>query len=188
MAGVGALLSTAAGPNRQTVQVSPNTWKYWDCTLRLYVDIWSKCAASRSPHLPEIQNRVRNAISGLPPREQKVISLYYYAEATMKEIGAEIGVNESRVSQLHARAIKRLRESLGELGPQHVTAMREALVEMATARPLMAKATLKAPKVRGMKPAMPLDYAAAAKARAARPPQIKVALRPRMREAIAVAR
>ena len=39
-----------------------------------------------------------------------------------------------------------------------------------------------------MKPAMPLDYAPAAKARAARPPQIRVALRPRMREAIAVAR
>lgn len=137
----------------------------------------------------ETRSRVRTAINGLPPREQKVISLYYYAEATMKEIGAEIGVNESRVSQLHARAIKRLRESLGELGPQHVTAMREALVEMATARPLMAKAGLKTAKpARGMKPAMPLDYASAAKARAARPAQLKVALRPRMREAIAVAR
>src|SRR2546422_4404249 len=36
----------------------------------------------------EISERVRNAIASLPPREQKVISLYYYAEATMKQIGA----------------------------------------------------------------------------------------------------
>ena len=42
-----------------------------------------------------------------------MIALYYYNEVTMKEIGAEIGVNESRVSQLHARAIRRLREALG---------------------------------------------------------------------------
>ena len=35
-----------------------------------------------------------------------MIGLYYYGEATMKQIGAEIGVNESRVSQLHARAIR----------------------------------------------------------------------------------
>jgi RNA polymerase sigma factor FliA len=61
----------------------------------------------------EIEMRVRGAIQSLPPREQRVISLYYYAEVTMKEIGAELGVNESRVSQLHARAIKRLREALG---------------------------------------------------------------------------
>src|SRR5689334_21251113 len=43
----------------------------------------------------ETEERVRAAIAALPPREQKVISLYYYHEATMKEIGAEIGVNES---------------------------------------------------------------------------------------------
>ena len=54
------------------------------------------------------------AIASLPPREQKVIGLYYYGEATMKQIGAEIGVNESRVSQLHARAIRRLRDALGD--------------------------------------------------------------------------
>src|SRR6476659_2389706 len=61
----------------------------------------------------EIKERIRAAIESLPPREQKVIGLYYYQEATMKQIGAEIGVNESRVSQLHARAIQRLRKALG---------------------------------------------------------------------------
>ena len=59
-------------------------------------------------------------------RERKVIGLYYYGEVTMKQIGAEIGVNESRVSQLHARAIRRLRESLGEMGPQQIAEMRKA--------------------------------------------------------------
>ena len=65
----------------------------------------------------ETKERVRAAIASLPPREQKVIGLYYYGEATMKQIGAEIGVNESRVSQLHARAIRRLRDALGTSVP-----------------------------------------------------------------------
>lgn len=71
----------------------------------------------------EVDNRVRSAIAALPGRERRIISLYYYGEATMKEIGAEIGVNESRVSQLHARAIRRLREHLApDLAPERLTA------------------------------------------------------------------
>ena len=71
----------------------------------------------------EVKARVRNAIATLPPREQRVIALYYYNEVTMKDIGAELGVNESRVSQLHARAIKRLREALGaEITPMAASA------------------------------------------------------------------
>ena len=88
----------------------------------------------------ETRERVRTAIASLPWREQKVIGLYYYGEVTMKEIGAEIGVNESRVSQLHARAIRRLREALGEMGTQQVAEMRKALVAFATRKPVMAKA------------------------------------------------
>src|SRR5262245_36502427 len=64
----------------------------------------------------EVRERIRAAIALLPPRERKVIGLYYYGEATMKQIGAEIGVNESRVSQLHARAIQRLRKVLAADG------------------------------------------------------------------------
>jgi RNA polymerase sigma factor FliA len=60
----------------------------------------------------ETVERVRSAIQSLPRREQRVISRYYVGEATMKQIGLEIGVNESRVSQLHARALRRLREVL----------------------------------------------------------------------------
>jgi len=90
----------------------------------------------------ETRDRVRTAIQGLPWRERKVIGLYYYGEITMKEIGAEIGVNESRVSQLHARAIKRLREALGEMNPEQAVELRHQLVAFATVKPKMAKADL----------------------------------------------
>jgi RNA polymerase sigma factor for flagellar operon FliA len=91
----------------------------------------------------EVKNRVRNAIATLPVREQKVIALYYYSEVTMKDIGAELGVNESRVSQLHARAIRRLREALGaEITPVAASeALRDAIAMM-EAKPRMAKASL----------------------------------------------
>jgi RNA polymerase sigma factor for flagellar operon FliA len=69
-----------------------------------------------SPHRAyeaiEVEERVRAAIASLPPRERRVIGRYYFDEATMKQIGSEIGVNESRVSQLHARAVQRLRKVL----------------------------------------------------------------------------
>ena len=67
--------------------------------------------------------------------------------------------------------------------------MRDALVELAKSRPTTAKASLKLAKTRaGTKPGLPLGFASAAKARALRPAPLKVALRPRMREVIAVAR
>ena len=91
----------------------------------------------------ETKERVRAAIASLPPREQKVIGLYYYGEATMKQIGTEIGVNESRVSQLHARAIRRLRDALGTAVPAAEAAqmMRSAILSFQQ-KPKMAKASL----------------------------------------------
>ncbi len=65
----------------------------------------------------EMRDRVRAVLACLPPREQKIIRLYYFEEATMKQIGQAIGVNESRVSQLHARAIARLRQALESPAP-----------------------------------------------------------------------
>jgi RNA polymerase sigma factor FliA len=74
-----------------------------------------------SPHRlfeqAEIRDRVRAVLDTLPAREQKIIRLYYFEEATMKQIGRAIGVNESRVSQLHARAIARLRQGLEAASP-----------------------------------------------------------------------
>jgi RNA polymerase sigma factor for flagellar operon FliA len=87
----------------------------------------------------ETRERVRAAIQSLPLREQRVIGLYYYGEVTMKQIGAEIGVNESRVSQLHARAIRRLRDALGDMNPQKVAEMRRQLIAFAARKPMMAK-------------------------------------------------
>ena len=94
----------------------------------------------------EVAARIREAIKGLPWRERKVIGLYYYGDATMKEIGSEIGVNESRVSQLHARAVQRLRRSLArDLSPTQVAAVMKKQAKPSRAkRPVlqMAKARL----------------------------------------------
>ena len=61
----------------------------------------------------------------------------------MKEIGAEIGVNESRVSQLHARAIRRLKDALGSTAPSAEAAKvtRGAILSFHQ-KPRMVKATL----------------------------------------------
>ena len=89
-------------------------------------------APDKACELHEVQDRVRAAVAALPPRERKVVGMYYYGDATMKEIGSTIGVNESRVSQLHARAIRRLRELLApdlaphELGSAFPAPLREA--------------------------------------------------------------
>jgi RNA polymerase sigma factor for flagellar operon FliA len=83
----------------------------------------------------EMRDHVRAAIHSLPAREQKVISLYYYGEVTMKQIGAEIGVNESRVSQLHARAIRRLKDALGDMNPQKAAEIRRHLLAFTARKP-----------------------------------------------------
>jgi RNA polymerase sigma factor for flagellar operon FliA len=65
----------------------------------------------------ELTTLVAGAIEDLPEKERLVLSLYYYEEFTMKEIGALLGVNESRVSQLHTKATLRLRGKLSKLLP-----------------------------------------------------------------------
>ena len=59
----------------------------------------------------EMRTLLAGAIERLPEKERLVVSLYYVEELTMKEIGSILGVNESRVSQLHTKAISRLRTS-----------------------------------------------------------------------------
>jgi RNA polymerase sigma factor for flagellar operon FliA len=137
----------------------------------------------------ETRERVRAAIQSLPLREQRVIGLYYYGEVTMKQIGAEIGVNESRVSQLHARAIRRLRDALGDMNPQKVAEMRRQLIAFAARKPTMVKAQL--PEASAEKVAAPqagavvLAYKAMGNRRAAVKSTLKIA---RQRPAIAAAR
>ena len=101
-------------------------------------------APDRAFEEKEVRDRIRAAIASLPPRERRVVALYYYGEATMKQIGAEIGVNESRVSQLHARAIQRLKKSLGadSASADAAEALRPAIVafQQTMRRMQMAKA------------------------------------------------
>jgi len=60
----------------------------------------------------EMKQRLADAIDELPEKERMVLTLYYYEELTMKEIGLTLGVVESRVSQIHSSAVIRLRASL----------------------------------------------------------------------------
>lgn len=60
----------------------------------------------------QIRQKLAEAISSLPKNEQLVLSLYYYDELTMKEIGAALGYTESRISQLHTKAVLSLRVRL----------------------------------------------------------------------------
>ncbi len=60
----------------------------------------------------ELKDRVAEAIARLPEREKLVIALYYYENLTLREIGEVLGVTESRISQLHTKAVLRLRSHL----------------------------------------------------------------------------
>jgi RNA polymerase sigma factor FliA len=60
----------------------------------------------------EMREALAEAIARLPEREKLVVTLYYYEELTLREIGEVLGVTESRVSQLHTKAILRLKARL----------------------------------------------------------------------------
>jgi RNA polymerase sigma factor FliA len=62
----------------------------------------------------EMRERLTAAINDLPERERLVMTLYYYEETTMKEIGLILGVVESRISQIHASAVLHLRARLAD--------------------------------------------------------------------------
>ena len=83
-------------------------------------------AAAESPSAPEspasvlehkqLTSRVQKGLRSLPERDGLLLSLYYNDELTYREIGEVLGVSESRVCQLHARAIARLRNRIEEPG------------------------------------------------------------------------
>ena len=60
----------------------------------------------------EVRERLSEAISSLPEREQLVIALYYHEGLSLREVGEVLGVTESRVSQIHTKAIMRMRTQL----------------------------------------------------------------------------
>ena len=63
----------------------------------------------------ELKETLRDAIEALPEKESLVLSLYYYEELTLKEIGLVLELSESRISQLHSQAILKLKGSLRKL-------------------------------------------------------------------------
>jgi RNA polymerase sigma factor FliA len=67
-----------------------------------------------SVHFAELREMLMKALECLPDKEKLLISLYYYEELTMKEIGEIMGYTESRISQMHTQAILRLCTRLGE--------------------------------------------------------------------------
>jgi RNA polymerase sigma factor for flagellar operon FliA len=71
----------------------------------------------------ELRDILRRAVSCLRAREQQVITLYYEEELTMKQIADRLEVHESRVSQIHATALARLRTSLADSSAASLRAM-----------------------------------------------------------------
>jgi RNA polymerase sigma factor for flagellar operon FliA len=70
----------------------------------------------------EIRSCLLEAMAGLGERERQVLALYYANELTMKEVGAVLGIGESRVSQIHSAAISRLRGRLQAIVESELTA------------------------------------------------------------------
>lgn len=68
---------------------------------------------SQTFELEEMKDMIADAINRLPERERIIVTLYYYEGLTMREIGEVLGVTESRVCQMHTKAILRLRPRLG---------------------------------------------------------------------------
>lgn len=66
-------------------------------------------------NIKAVKTIVAGAMEELPERQKMVLSLYYYEELSLKEIGQVLRVTESRVSQLHAQAVQRLRAKLSEV-------------------------------------------------------------------------
>jgi RNA polymerase sigma factor for flagellar operon FliA len=66
----------------------------------------------------EIKEILAKAINSLPEKEKIVVSLYYYEDLTMREIGEIMGYTESRISQMHTKAMLRLRIRLASVAEE----------------------------------------------------------------------
>jgi RNA polymerase sigma factor for flagellar operon FliA len=67
---------------------------------------------ARALDVGDLKDRIAESIAKLPEREKLVIALYYYENLTLREIGEVLGVTESRVSQMHTKAVLRLRSGM----------------------------------------------------------------------------
>ena len=87
----------------------------------------------------EMKQHLMDAIDQLPDKERLVLTLYYYEELTMKEIGLTLGVVESRVSQIHSSAVARLRTALAALRPRNTPVKNSPAKAIANAANAVAK-------------------------------------------------
>jgi RNA polymerase sigma factor FliA len=83
----------------------------YDVESTVSTDEKESCPESHA-ELVEMKEILSGAIERLPEKEKNVISMYYYEELTLKEISAIMGVSESRISQLHTKALMRMRGKL----------------------------------------------------------------------------
>jgi len=86
-----------------------------DSDQPIYGDIFEDVKAENpfaSLRSRELRQTVADCICGLPQKERLVISLYYYEDLNMKEIGSVLGITESRVCQIHTKAVGRLHSQL----------------------------------------------------------------------------
>ena len=75
--------------------------------------VWSSYLHSGGAREVEDSHRRFRSLQPRPEKEQKVITLYYYEELTLKEISNILEVSESRVSQLHTRALQKMKTKMG---------------------------------------------------------------------------
>lgn len=68
----------------------------------------------RSYEKKEVKNMLVEAINQLNEKEQRVVALYYFEELTLKEISKIMNVSESRISQIHSKAVLKLQKKLGK--------------------------------------------------------------------------
>jgi RNA polymerase sigma factor for flagellar operon FliA len=80
------------------------------------------CHPDRMCERSELRSMLNSAMKTLPDRYRKVVFLYYSNEMTMKEIGGVLGINESRVSQIHKVALERMASALQSAGIDSVNA------------------------------------------------------------------
>ena len=99
-----------------TVLSLNDVWYSGDENDRMSIGDSIESPQSRNPDAivekQEVKRVIVEAINELPDKEKKVLVLYYYEDLTLKEIGAVLGVTELRISQLHTKAIMRLRGRL----------------------------------------------------------------------------
>jgi RNA polymerase sigma factor for flagellar operon FliA len=93
-----------------------DVWFSGDDNDKVTIEASIESPASLNPDIivekEEIRRVIISAINELPDKEKKILVLYYYEDLTLKEIGQVLEVTESRVSQLHTKAILRLRGKL----------------------------------------------------------------------------